>query len=949
MKIEYRILALMFVLVVLVSGIYVYHSYVKQRGLLLKGIDEKLYTAAMMARATLPKDYHDRLVDSASVSQEAFDDIVDRYNRLCRDVGLEYLWSLMIVNGEIVFTSSTSPDKNTANQKHAKFFEVHSNPELYRNLFSTQEPQYQINSDKWGRIKVVLIPFTDSHGRPYLFGASMKLSEVDILLNHSLRESFFLCVGFLGIGFIFSYMFANVLSKPFNDLIFQVTEIASGRLDKKIEEKGCYEQVALARSFNRMSQAIHEKITALTKSEENLRTTLNSISDAVIATDTGGYITHMNPMAEKLTGWTYAEAQGKPLTDIFNIVNVRTKEPVVNPVMRVLKSGEIIGLANHATLIAKDRTECQIADSAAPIRSIGDTISGVVLVFRDVTEEHQMQEALRENEERLAEINKRLLSLGTDFDANVDQLTALCGKLLGATCALYNRLEGGMLCSFGQWQTPPDYKPRDRPDGHICYDVIQQANHDTLVVRNLLDTAYAKTDPNVTQYTLKTYVGHAVKCGAEVVGSLCAVFQSDVDPTEGDKRILGIIAAALGAEEDRRQAEEDLRRLRNYLANIIDSMPSVLVGVDPDGTVTQWNREAQRTTGVSMADAVGQPLVRTFPRLAVEMERVREAMQTREVRSDPRQTRKEDGEMRYEDVTIYPLITNGVEGAVIRVDDVTERVRIEEMMVQSEKMLSVGGLAAGMAHEINNPLAGMMQTADVMSRRLTDVEMPANQRAAEAAGTSIEAIHAFMESRGIIRMLGNIRESGRRAAEIVQNMLSFARKSGDAKSLHNLAERLDQTVDLAGSDYDLKKKFDFRQIEIVREYEENLPEVPCESGKIQQVFLNILRNGAEAMQEETKKGNAKTPRFILRIAHEQETGRVRIDIGNNGPDMDEATRKRAFEPFFTTKPVGVGTGLGLSVSYFIITENHGGEMLVESSPGEGTTFIIRLPIERSEH
>ncbi|MCP4399202.1 MAG: hypothetical protein GY801_18110, partial [bacterium] len=199
------------------SGIHSYQSYVKHRSLLMKGIDEKLYTAAMMARATLPKEYHDRIVDSASVSQEAFDELVDRYNTLCRGLGLESLWSLMNVNGKIVFTSSTSPDKNAVNQQHVKFFEVHSNPETYTAVFSTQEPQYQIKSDKWGRIKGVLIPFTDSHGRPYLFGAGMKLSDVDILLNQSLRESLFLNLGFLCIGGVFSYIFAKVLSKPFDD------------------------------------------------------------------------------------------------------------------------------------------------------------------------------------------------------------------------------------------------------------------------------------------------------------------------------------------------------------------------------------------------------------------------------------------------------------------------------------------------------------------------------------------------------------------------------------------------------------------------------------------------------------------------------------------------------------------------------------------------------------
>ncbi|BBO84818.1 hypothetical protein DSCO28_53840 [Desulfosarcina ovata subsp. sediminis] len=400
----------------------------------------------------------------------------------------------------------------------------------------------------------------------------------------------------------------------------------------------------------------------------------------------------------------------------------------------------------------------------------------------------------------------------------------------------------------------------------------------------------------------------------------------------------------------RQNALAALGKARNDIANIINSMPSILISVDSACTVTQWNNEAVRVTGVDAADALGRPLSRVFPRLTDEVERVREAMRTRQVCADPRRTRKEKGETRYEDVTIYPLLTNGAEGAVIRLDDVTERVRIEEMMVQSEKMLSVGGLAAGMAHEINNPLAGIMQTADVMSTRLTSPALPANRQAAEAAGTTIEAIGRFMESRSIPRMLKDIHTSGRRAAEIVANMLSFARKSNGAFTLHDLAALMDQTIDLAGTDYDLKKKFDFRRIRIVRDYATDLPQVPCESGKIQQVLLNVLRNGAEAMQikwgEVADPGRQEGPRFTIRLTHERKSEMVRIDIADNGPGMNEAQRNRVFEPFFTTKPANQGTGLGLSVSYFIVTENHGGRMSVESDPGTGTTFHIHLPVNR---
>ncbi len=410
---------------------------------------------------------------------------------------------------------------------------------------------------------------------------------------------------------------------------------------------------------------------------------------------------------------------------------------------------------------------------------------------------------------------------------------------------------------------------------------------------------------------------------------------------------------------ERKRAEEELRRLRNLLANIVDSMPSVLVGVDTEGKIMQWNREAEKVTGVTADMAHGRVLTDVFPDLAEEMEMVRQAIRTRRVQKHEKLARESKGETRFSDVTAYPLIANGVEGAVIRVDDVTERVRIEEMMLQSEKMLTVGGLAAGMAHEINNPLAGIIQNLQVMRNRVSG-DLPKNQNTAEACGTTMDAISGYMYKRGLFEIIESIMESGRRAAKIVDNMLSFSRKSEARLAPHDVCDLLDKTIELASKDYDLKKRHDFRRIEIVREYDGDMPQVSCEGSQIQQVFLNILKNGAQAMtadeirttddrglraeggQQRADDRRQEKPQFILRVM--QEAGMARIEIEDNGPGMDDATRDRVFEPFFTTKGVGVGTGLGLSVSYFIITQNHGGTMAVESEPGKGAKFVIQLPM-----
>lgn len=272
--------------------------------------------------------------------------------------------------------------------------------------------------------------------------------------------------------------------------------------------------------------------------------------------------------------------------------------------------------------------------------------------------------------------------------------------------------------------------------------------------------------------------------------------------------------------------------------------------------------------------------------------------------------------------------------------DVSTMKHAQEMMIQTEKMMSIGGLAAGMAHEINNPLAGMMQNADLMNKRLTDTQLPKNIETAEEVGLSMESIKQYMEKRGILKMVEAVKGSGTRMARIVENMLSFARKEDTAFSSHSMTELLDKTLDLASTDFNLKKRYDFKSLMIKKEYQ-TAPLVPCQASKIQQVFLNILKNGSQAMQE----AGTEKPCFLLKIWFDDKSKTVCTEINDNGPGLDRETRERIFEPFFTTKPIGSGTGLGLSVSYFIITEIHKGKIKVVSKRGEGCNFIIRLPVD----
>lgn len=282
---------------------------------------------------------------------------------------------------------------------------------------------------------------------------------------------------------------------------------------------------------------------------------------------------------------------------------------------------------------------------------------------------------------------------------------------------------------------------------------------------------------------------------------------------------------------------------------------------------------------------------------------------------------------------------DGVISVVGMAHDVTERLRIEELMSQTEKMIMISGMAAGMAHEINNPLGAIMQHSQNIERRVS-AGIPANLKAAAEVGVNLDLVHAYLQKRGIFDFIGHIRTAGMRASDIISNMLQFSRRSESATEPVQLPLLLDRVLELSGVDYDMKKKYDFRRIELLREYAPDLPPVQVVVAEMEQVFLNILKNAAQAM---TTARLLREPRITLRIYLSGVAAVVEIE--DNGPGMNEATRLRVFEPFFTTKVIGVGTGLGLSVAYSIITKGHHGLIEVKSRPGEGSCFIIKLPVE----
>ena len=288
----------------------------------------------------------------------------------------------------------------------------------------------------------------------------------------------------------------------------------------------------------------------------------------------------------------------------------------------------------------------------------------------------------------------------------------------------------------------------------------------------------------------------------------------------------------------------------------------------------------------------------------------------------------DQGEIIERDNEGKPLIMTGTH------IDITERKKMQELILQTEKMVSVGELAAGMAHEINNPLGGIILGCQNIKRRISpDIEK--NLEIAAEIDIDLIKLNEYLEKRELTGVINNIQSLGERASRIINEMLRFSRKNSILVEDIDITALIDKSIEFVSSEYNPKKKFNFKQINIVKEYTDRTV-IKGKYVELEQVFVNLLQNASQAMQE-----NNSEPKIIIRSYINNDF--IVIEIEDNGSGMDENTIKRAFDPFYTTKEVGVGTGLGLSIAYFIITNAHNGTITIDSIKDRGTIFTIKLP------
>ena len=308
-------------------------------------------------------------------------------------------------------------------------------------------------------------------------------------------------------------------------------------------------------------------------------------------------------------------------------------------------------------------------------------------IIRDIT-------ARKNAEQRLTSVKDGFLSFGADPVKNINALVELCGKLMGGSSALYNRLDGELLCAIGHWNTPPDIKPEENPEGHLCYDLIRKSRDDMMVVRDLPSTPYYVSDPNVRSFGLKTYIGHVVRFGQEKIGSLCVVFQRDVDPTDEDRKLMAILASAIGIEENRRYKEMALRESEDRYRHLVEFSPDA-IAVHVGGKLVFVNRAGIQLIGAKdMSELAGMSILDIVHPDYQDVVRARVREQSGGVSAQPFIEEKFvrlDGVPLDVEVATTPISYQGKQATLVVAREIGARKKAQEELMRLRKAVESSG------------------------------------------------------------------------------------------------------------------------------------------------------------------------------------------------------------------------------------------------------------------
>jgi PAS domain S-box-containing protein len=599
---------------------------------------------------------------------------------------------------------------------------------------------------------------------------------------------------------------------------------------------------------------------ALRESEERYRALFEQAADSIILRDADTLeMVEFNDRTHKNLGYSREEFAKLPISDLECSYSA---EEIAEHIKKVMEKGTHNFETRHRTKSGKVR---DIQINARAIRLGGrNLIQGI---WRDITERKNAEEALANEaiRRRILVDQSRDGIVVLDENGKVYEVNQRFAEMLGYS------LEEARKLYVWDWEFQ---HPREEVQ-EMIRTVDEKGDH--------FETRHRRKDG--TTYDVEISTNGAMFSGHKLIFCVCR------DITE------------------RKRAEEALRRSEEKYRTILEDMQDGYFEVDLAGNITFANDSVCRDLRYSRKELIGLNY-RDFT-VAEDIEAVYKAFNKvyrtgKPVRGFSWKIVREGAGEGFVEATVFPL--RDEEGKIVGFRgigrDITGRKRAEMQLLMASKLASIGELAAGVAHELNNPLTGVVGYAQLLAARHN---VPPDVKAD----------------------LNRIYYESQRAARIVQNLLSFARQRTPEKSYFNVNELIQRTLDLRS--YELRTN----NIGICVNLASDLPQIMADYHQIQQVVLNIIINAEQALVESKRRGRITVTTSLVKH-------NIRISIGDNGPGISNDNIGRIFDPFFTTKEVGKGTGLGLSVCHGIVTA-HSGKIYVESQEGKGSTFVVELP------
>ncbi len=706
----------------------------------------------------------------------------------------------------------------------------------------------------------------------------------------------------IAIALVVGGLFGTVIVRRVSSLSKATELLGTGDLSVRVAPSGSDEIGRLGTTFNAMASRIEEQDSNLRRaradleervklrtaelqaSEESLSITLHSIGDAVIATDAAGCVVRMNSIAEQLTGWSSSEAKGRHLAQVFCIINEDTRATVENPVDRVLREGIVVGLANHTALVSRSGSECAIADSGAPIRDAEGALRGVVLVFRDQTEERRVERALRESEARKTAIMEAAL----DSIVTMDHTGAIV-EFNGAAEEMFGRTRAAVVGKSLAALLIPDAARERHSQGLARY----LATGEGLIIGKRVEVSAVHAD------------------GREFPVEVAVVRIR----TDGLPMFTGYIRD-LTERKQAAAAERALERLRQERATaaqigaLLESAPDAMVIVDAGGKIVLVNALTESAFGYGREELLGEPVELLVP---ARFRAVPPAPQ-KHYFGDPKiravasgsellGLRKDGSEFPIE-ISSSALTTDTGVLVSSAIRDITERKRTELSLRAANRELEA--FSYSVAHDLRAPLRGMNGFAQIL----------------------FDDYRAQFDSNGL-DCINQIRQNAVRMGELIDALLSLARVT---------------RYDLRPEQTDLSDIVRAVAAQFAAADSERRVEVDVVDGLWAHIEPTLGRTLVENLLGNAWKFTSKASSARIEFGVLEKDGGLVFFVRDNGAGFNMAHADKLFVPFQRLHAAREfpGTGIGLATAHRIV-ERHGGRIWAEGSVNHGATFFFTLP------